>query len=174
MTVSYTAFYGKKATIDANVIIDLSEIDALELPNRIFASVNIPESIVRFELQTLDLSDISYYAPTISTVEGYELFRTLGLDYPMLSEHDRTLLTIASENGLLCVTNERPMRKVCEEYNLGYTGILGILGCSHQTGVISIHQLTDSLDKLEESSCYLGKGILIQFRDEFGLTKRVV
>lgn len=172
--VSFAKFHGKDAVVDANVIIDLSEIRALSLLNQIFASVSIPESIVQFELQTLDLKDISYRTSTILSSAGYELYRTLGHAYPMLSEYDRTLLTIAHDNGLLCVTNERPMRRVCEVYGLSYTGILGILGCSHQTGIISALQLKDLLDKLEKSSCYLGEVVLTGFREAFELTKDVV
>lgn len=174
LTVSYTTFRGKKAIVDANVIIDLSEICGLELLNEVFSSVNVPEAIVRYELQTVDLSVLSYVAVSISSPQGYEFFSKLGLGYPMLSEHDRTLLTIAREGGLLCVTNERPMRKVCATYNVHYTGILGVLGCACRIGIIPIHQLADLLDKLEESSCYLAKDILIGFRDEFGLMNRIV
>jgi predicted nucleic acid-binding protein len=174
LTVSYTTFRGKNAIVDTNVIIDLSEIGNLELLNEVFSSVNIPEAIVRHELQAIDLSTLSYAAVSISSTEGYEFFTTLGLDYPMLSEYDRTLLTIARENGLLCVTNERPMRKVCAAYNVAYTGILGVLGCACRTNVIPIHHLADLLDKLEESSCYLATDLLIGFRDEFGLMNRIV
>lgn len=92
----------------------------------------------------------------------------LGIRYPRLSEHDRTVLAIASQNGMVCVTNERPMRKACVEYNLQYAGTLGVLGCARQAGIISIDRL------LEQASCYLRKDTLVEFRDEFELLNRVV
>ena len=91
-----------------------------------------------------------------------------------MSEYDRTVLAIASQNGMVCVTNERPMRKACVEYNLQYAGTLGVLGCARQAGIISIDRLADLLDKLEQASCYLRKDTLVEFRDEFELLNRVV
>lgn len=53
LKVSYTTFYQKKAIIDANVLIDLSEIGTLDLINRVFSVVGIPEDIIHFSSKNL-------------------------------------------------------------------------------------------------------------------------
>lgn len=174
LSVKFAAFFRERVVVDANVLIDLAEIDALQLLNSVFSHVSIPESIVQFELKTIDLTQIRYSASNICTKKGYKLFTELGKHYRGLSEFDRTLLSIAIENGFLCVTNEKPLRKVCNEYQIKYTGTLGILGCCYEVGIIAVEELAQFVDKLEASSCYLHSDLVKQFRDEFGLQKQAV
>ncbi len=167
--VSYTKFFRGHAVIDANVIIDLSEIGGLSVLNRVFARIAIPEQVVQFELQTVDLTRISFAKLNITSSEGYRLFSQLGKRYLELSQYDRVTLAIACENRLICATNERPMRRVCKKYNIEVVGTLGVLGCAKQTDLISKKQLAHFVDLLELSSCYLSEKLLRGFRQQFGL-----
>lgn len=170
--VKYTSFFQKPAVFDANVIIDLIEIGALPLLGMIFSSVYIPESMLAFELKTVDLSSVSYTPANITTAQGYAVFSKLGR-YSTLSDYDRTVLAIAVEGDLVCVANDKPMRRVCEEWGLSVTGTLGILGCAKQMSFISVDELAVLVDKLEQGSCYLKKDLLIMFRSDFGLVEKI-
>lgn len=169
MTVNYEKFFRRPAIIDANVIIDLDEIRALELLEQVFARVVISEQVVHFELGTINLAKISFEKGNIASTEGYRLFGQLGEQYLQLSQYDREIVSIAYEKGLVCVTNERPMRTVCQAYNITVVGTLGVLGCANQTGLISQKRLGDLVNLLEHSSSYLGEELLRMFRQQFGL-----
>ncbi len=110
--VSYKKFYREHAIIDANVIIDLHEVKALSLLDRIFAQIVPAEQVVRFELQTVELTNLPFEQGNITSAEGYGLFLQLGEQYMQLSQYDREILAIAHEKDLICVTNELPMRRL--------------------------------------------------------------
>ena len=88
-------------------------------------------------------------------------------------DYDRTVLAIAVEGDLVCVANDKPMRRVCEEWGLSVTGTLGILGCAKQMSFIYVDELAVLVDKLEQGSCYLKKDLLIMFRSDFGLVEKI-
>lgn len=165
--VNFRKFFHRRAIIDANVIIDFYEIEALSLLEQVFAQIFISEQVVHFELRTVDLTNLSFKKSNILSTEGYRLFFQLGEQYPQqLSQYDREILAIAHENSLICVTNEQRMRQVCKEYDILAVGTLGVLGCAKQTGLISKKRLGSLVDLLEHSSCYLGKELLRDFRDQ--------
>ncbi len=73
----YFKLLGRPVVVDANVLFDLRELDALYLLNEVFSEVMIPQDTLSRELdpETLQcLADIKYVSAIITSEKGYEVY----------------------------------------------------------------------------------------------------
>lgn len=136
---SFLDIYKQQAVIDNNIIQDFIDLNQLPILNKIFDRIIIPQDILNDEVlgeNLLLLNQLKFSTCTISTEKGYEIYCSL-LSRKKLSHYDRILLSIAKENSLLCTSNDKPIRLVCEELNMKVTGTLGILCCAYEKEFLS-------------------------------------
>lgn len=94
--------------MDASVLFDFYEINALNILNNVFSEVYIPsplmEEIIRDEQLQQVKRELVYSEIVIETLEAYELFNELSKEKRMLSTNDKHLICIAFEKGYLCAS----------------------------------------------------------------------
>lgn len=168
--IKYRALLSAEATVDAMVLIDLHEISALGLLNRVFSAVYVPHSLSGTELSEEEVLRGLHFTPAyIISPEGYELFRSLGRQFPALSEFDRLAIVISKETATCCITNDRVMRRACEETGVHFSGTLGVIGCAFRCNLITRDDLDGYVRRLESGSSFLSSRIVRDFRKDMEL-----
>jgi len=103
---------------DANVLIDYrdSELSVLSLVVRHVAPVHVVREVVD-EVDGLTLARCRSLGLTVIEVEPSVLLQLSGLPR-RVSLRDRLSFHVCRENDWICVTNDRPLRRVCEASNV--------------------------------------------------------
>lgn len=164
---------GRPVVVDANVIIDLKELDSLFLLNELFSTVMIPKDTIERELD-LDiqegLEEITYKAGIIRSGEGYNIYSQC-MKRKSLSHCDRMSIALAMENQYVLCTNEKPARAQAVELGLEFTGTLGILATAYQRGAIEKEKAIYLFRYLyEKGSCYISSTLLDEVLSELGIS----
>lgn len=147
--IKYRALLNAGATVDAMVLIDLHEASALDLLNRVFSTVYIPHGFSGTELLDEEVLRGLHFAPAyITSPEGYELFFSLGRQFPALSEFDRLAIVISKETGTCCIINDKILRRACEGIGVHFSGTLGVLGCAFRCNLIGRDDLEGYVGRL--------------------------
>ncbi|MFW5980588.1 MAG: hypothetical protein ACOCRB_01065, partial [Halanaerobiaceae bacterium] len=135
------------------------EKDYMDIVNQLFSKIVIPAPILEDETIDNNLGSLQYEEGTFSGETGYSIFMELGKDSTanQLSEYDRHVIAIAGESSLLVVSNDKPVREICREYDIEVTGTLGVISSAYENDLISFAQMEETYKFLfsEDSSCYL-------------------
>lgn len=80
--------------------------------------------------------------------------------FKALSIYDRLVISIALQK-IICVSNDKPVRKICKKYGINSTGTLGILCAAFEKGIISKKELKELIDEYRSNSgAYINKDII--------------
>jgi len=103
---------------DANVLIDYrdSDLSVLSLVVQHVAPVHVVREVID-EVDGLTLARCRELGLTVIEVEPDVLLQLAGLPR-RVSRRDRLSFPVCRENDWICVTNDRPLRRVCEESNV--------------------------------------------------------
>ena len=153
----------KVAILDTNVIIDFQRLSYLEIPLQVFSKVFVSGFVVSKELPAevvKKLKDLGYDIANLETEEGYSFFQELK-KFKALSVYDRLVISIALQEKIICVSNDKPVRKICKKYGINSTGTLGILCAAFEKGIISKKELKELIDEYRSNSgAYINKDII--------------
>jgi predicted nucleic acid-binding protein len=100
--------------IDANVLIDYqkSDFSILGLVNQHVSEVHVLTTILH-EVDGLDVVDCERLGLKVIDPELAQVMRA-SIRKGRLSFRDRLCLVVASEGGLVCVTNDKALREACD------------------------------------------------------------
>lgn len=103
---------------DANVLIDYrdSDLSVLSLVVQYLAPVHVVREVVD-EVDGVSLTRCRELGLTVIEVEPDVLLQLAGLPR-RVSRRDRLSFHVCQENDWICVMNDRPLRRVCEESNI--------------------------------------------------------
>jgi len=103
---------------DANVLIDYrdSDITILTLAVQRVAPVHVIREVAD-EVDDLSLARCRELGLTVVDVDPEVLLEVAALPR-RLSRSDRLSFYVSRQNDWICITNDRPLRKVCEEHNV--------------------------------------------------------
>lgn len=164
---------GRPAVVDANVVIDLKEMDILFLLNEIFSMVIIPLDTIERELDPEIrecLAGIEYNKGIIRSETGYNVYSQC-LKKKSLSHYDRMSIALSMENSCILCINEKPGRSQAEELGIEITGTLGILAAAYRSGVVNKKQAINLFGFLQENgSCYISPALLDEVLSELGIS----
>jgi rRNA-processing protein FCF1 len=104
--------------MDANVLIDYrdSDLSIFGLVNRHVGEVHILTTILN-EVDGLDQTDCEQLGLKVIEPELAQLVRAAA-GRGQLSFRDRLCLIVSHDKGFVCVTNDKALRKACEEENV--------------------------------------------------------
>ncbi len=71
-----------------------------------------------------------------------------------LGKGEASSIAVASEQGLVFVTDDRAARRVCSQMGVAVTGTIGIIKASLLDGEITVNQANDILKKMTDSGFY--------------------
>lgn len=156
--------------VDNNVLVDLFELDKLHLLFSVFTKVLIPRNIYQEEVEKKVkdvLENYEFELADIETEVGLSTYKEI-LDnkkYRGLSIYDRVAISISKENYCYCNSNDKLIRKACLEYNVKFTGTLGVIGRAYKRGYLDNDQLTDVLSKIssDETTIHIKQEIIDEF-----------
>lgn len=104
--------------VDANVLIDYTATDKtiLGLANRYLGTLCIPRPILD---EVSQLSETDCDSLGLRIVDGsVEQLLEAGRSRGRLSFHDHLCLVLAQSEGWICVTNDRALRRACDEVSV--------------------------------------------------------
>lgn len=138
------------AITDANVFIDLIEIDTLhllfELPYKIHTTTFVIDELIDIQKEQVD----KYINNNLLNVRGFDSaqvdhLQQVATHYRKLSETDVSVLVYAREiNGTL-LTSDNPLRKAAQKMNLNVHGMLWLLDEWVNHGLLSPTKATTHL-----------------------------
>lgn len=104
--------------VDANVLIDYqaADMDVLRLVSRHIGTVHVPRQVLR-EVSRLDPDECERLELKIVD-ESLEQLQEAGQRRGRLSFNDHLCLIVARDAGWTCVTNDRALRRACEELSV--------------------------------------------------------
>ncbi|AZT91500.1 DUF3368 domain-containing protein [Caldicellulosiruptor changbaiensis] len=103
---------------------------------------------------------MGYDIANLETEEGYRFFQELK-KFKAFSVYDRLVISIALQEKIICVSNDKPVRKICKKYGINSTGTLGILCAAFEKGIISKKELKELIDEYQSNSgAYINKDII--------------
>jgi predicted nucleic acid-binding protein len=163
-------YFGEKAVLDNNILSDFLEIEnhfkdkCFHLINKVFKDVIIPKLIIDDEVivEKNKFADLHYNPGILNTEIGFKtLYDLTNTDNCSLSIYDMHVIALCKQTGYMCITNDKPVRKTCEFYEINYTGTIGIIACAYENGIIKYKKLYNYIQFLfsEKSSCYLSKDL---------------
>lgn len=164
------------AVVDANVLIDLFELDRLDLLFISFDVVCIPQIIYDKELQGTIKERIREHTFKVSNIDSEEghatyLRLTVDRDYRNLSDHDKVAISIAKQYEYYCNSNDGLVRKACDLVGVRCLGTLGLLEKAWDKKAITTEELVHLVNELagDNTSCYIKKTIIKGFLDKLGI-----
>ena len=138
------------AITDANVFIDLIEIDTLhllfELPYKIHTTTFVIDELIDIQKEQV----VKYINNNLLNVRGFDSaqvddLQQVSTHYRKLSETDVSVLVYAREiNGTL-LTSDNPLRKAAQKMNLNVHGMLWLLDEWVNHGLLSPTKATTHL-----------------------------
>ena len=150
-------FFNRPVVMDASVLFDFYEINALYVLNTVFSKIYIPTALMGEIVQDEQLRQVKgqldYEEIVFETVEAYELFDNLSKEKRMLSVNDRHLICTAYEKGFLCASNDGLVSKACRELNIDNPRTLGILGCARLMAILDKEKLIMMFNKIVSDEC---------------------
>ncbi|MGM0370524.1 MAG: hypothetical protein ACQEP9_08885 [Bacillota bacterium] len=157
--------------MDNNILTDFmeltaaSEINYMVVLNQLFNKVIIPVPILDDENIYNNLGSFEYEKGVFETDLGFKIFMELGKSEnkmaKKLSKYDRHVIAIAGEVDILAVSNDKPVRELCNSYDIKITGTLGVVCSAYENDLISFKVMVEGLEFLfsEESTCYLSNSL---------------
>ncbi|MBD2185804.1 hypothetical protein [Aerosakkonema funiforme] len=101
----------------------------------------------------------------LDTEEMFLSFMEFRVKAPLLSEADRSTLALARHRVLLCVSDDRRMIEVCEEYGIAYIRMLRLLSQMVQTGHRTVEEVIEMADTLvNERGKWIAQTILSSWK----------
>lgn len=157
------SLFGEKAVIDNNIICDFKELECIELLNKVFTEVLIPQSILEDEVKQCkrELEKINYQPVCITELQTYDFMVAILNRHGGLTDYDAEVVAIAYEKYVLCTSNEKRIMTTCKENNINYTGTVGILCCAFEKGIIKKDELKRMVDKLKnQCTCFISDRVI--------------
>jgi rRNA-processing protein FCF1 len=154
--------------VDANVLIDYAMADTsiLSLASRFVGTIHVPRSILE-EVDQLDETDCDRLDLRIVDASLDQIQEAVE-GSARLSFNDRVCLILARDSGWICVTNDRALRKACDDTAVpvlwGLELMLELIAAGHLTAESALqvarviqtanprHITADILDRFERKA----------------------
>ncbi len=157
-----------KLLLDSNVVINYDNADilcVLSLVNKHIGQVYILTAVLE---EVGDLSDVD------CARRGFEVIETTPSEMILAgklqvgsgpAEVDDQCLAVAQKRSYICVTNDRVLRRSCDNHGVNCRGGLGLLILLCEKQQITTNQAKEYADKLSKTTRRLGKDVKQKFHE---------
>lgn len=155
---------------DADVLIDYrdSDLSILALVVQHLAPVHVVRDVVD-EVDDLSLARCEELGLTVIEVEPQVLLQLSALPR-RLSRYDRLSLHVCQENDWICVTNDRLLRRTCNEHNVRTRWGLQLMLDLVSAGGLSASRALKTARRIHANNPHhISKKILKRFSSRLGL-----
>lgn len=148
---------------DANVLIDYvsSNRRILEKASLLISQIYVLSPILD-EVRQLSKKEIKELKIKVFEPELNDVIVASERGGP-LSFEDKLCLIVSGKENWTCVTNDKNLRKACEEKNIDILWGLDLMLLLNQTGVLSKKEAQDTAEKIKENNAYIKKDIIDSF-----------
>lgn len=153
--------------LDANVVIDYLEVDSsiLSLAARHLGNLVVPRPVLFQEIDDLDEASAVALNLSVESPTDEEFGAAQGLPEGPLSLHDRISFAMARARCATCVTNEKPLRKLCLDEGVAVIRGLRLLILLVQRGELSSHSAIQVAEAIHAANPqYIHGGVLAEFK----------
>ena len=153
---------------DANVLIDYAESDrkVLTLIARHIAAIHVPSPVLaevrRLAAREAARLGVEVIEPTLA--QATEAARGAG----PTSFEDRLCLVVARDRGWACLTNDKALRKACEEAGVRCIWGLEAMVLLVRSGRLAAKRAWITAKRIGAGNPYITKAILGRFREQIG------
>lgn len=137
--------------LDATALIDFCWLNEWEWLQQQYSPLYIAQEVLdsdRLEVATREAA-MCYLEPiALDSEEMFLSFIEFRIKAPLLSEADRSTLALARHRFLLCVSDDRQMIEICEEYGIAYIRMLRLLSQMVQTKHRTVEEVIKMADIL--------------------------
>jgi len=155
--------YPPVLVVDATVLINFARVERLELLDQLETEIWCPQEIweqtvvktwsdydVESEMRTL-YRDGTMKVKEVNNPEQLQLMATF---LKRMDEGEADALALAVTNELPVVTDDRACRNVADEYDLNYTGTIGLLFSLVKKNAIALEQGAQIHEQMKEEAFY--------------------
>ena len=165
--INYSA---DRISLDSNIIIDFYENGLEKIISKVLASKIYFSSLILREINRYDLSIFDYEEIVFSKDTELEYFNNLYSKFSnKLTASDVHLITICKFNNLICGTNEKYIRKICEKEKIKVFGTISILKEAVKADLIDNYKARNILEKMKKSTMYLSQVLYDKVLKDFNL-----
>ena len=148
---------------DANVLIDflISNEEILTIACRTIFDIHVPVPILR-EIKQLSEAKAKKLGLKLFEPTEQQLNQSISAN-PRLSFEDSLCLQIAKDNGWICTTNDKALRKECDKLNVNKMWGLEIMVTLNQDGHLSKRDALKVAEKIGEMNLRITKEVVENF-----------
>lgn len=154
--------------LDATALIDFCWLNEWEWLQSYYSPLYIAQEVLdsdQLEYPTREAAKTYLKALNLSTEEMFASFLEFGTREPLLSVADRSTITIARHQLLICASDDGLVIKTCERYNIDYTRTLRLLSEMVESKHKTVIEVTTMADKLiEERGKHISPKILTDWK----------
>ncbi len=153
--------------LDANVVIDYLEADSsiLSLASRHLGTLLVPRPVVVDEIADLDETSAGILNLGVDTPTDEEFVVSHNLPEGRLSLYDRICFAMAKVRCAVCVTNEKPLRRLCLNEGVAVIRGLRLLILLVERGELPKQDAIQVAESIHAAnSLYIHQGVLAEFK----------
>lgn len=146
----------KTAISDTDILSAFGKIGRIDLLQCLFTKIYVAPAVFR-ELMKVDQMGLTWVAPVKEAVESIPLSEShikevenLVTTYPQLGSGEIETFVLAKAQHIICLTNDRQAKKVCQTLGLPYLDLEEILRAIKIKGILSPKALEEVIDQIEE------------------------
>ncbi|MGR3319175.1 MAG: hypothetical protein ACUZ8O_11940 [Candidatus Anammoxibacter sp.] len=153
--------------IDANVLIDYCEndISSLSLFSKEVGTVHIPTPIIQEEVSQLSIDRAIEHHFKLIEPEIEQVFEA-NLIEKKTSFYDNLCFILSQDNKFTCITNDKPLKRLCKKYNVPSIWGLEILAILAQEEKISKKKAVSTAIAIQKSNPFITHKIVEQFKNK--------
>jgi len=157
---------------DANVLIDYAKSDpnVLGLINKHISKLYVPSPVLS-EVDQLNKSDIAKLGIEIIEPSLAQLIEAAQIrqDKPSVSGEDAICFVIARDNNWACLTNDKALRKYCEDGKVTCIWGIGIMRHLVKAGKLTPQKAFDIAQDIQSKNKYIAPAVIKRFQKQLGL-----
>tara|TARA_B100000315_G_scaffold137413_1_gene126559 strand:- start:244 stop:744 length:501 start_codon:yes stop_codon:yes gene_type:complete len=152
--------------IDANVLIDYCKADLsiLTIFSKAIGTINIPTPIIYDEVSQISITKAEkfFLNPVEPTLEQLIEAKTIKRTHFC----DNLCFLIAQHNGYTCVTNDKPLKRLCKKHNVPSIWGLEILVILANKSKITKRKAVNVAYAIQKSNPFITNEIIQRFKNK--------
>jgi len=144
------------AISDTDILSTFGKIGRVDLLQRLFNEIYVAPAVYH-ELLRVEQLGVSWLATLIETITPLPLaegeikeVEHLVTSYPQLGSGEIETFVLANVHHLICLTNDRQAKKVCQLLGLSYLDLEEILRALKIKEIMTVEGLAEVIDQIEE------------------------
>lgn len=153
--------------IDSSVLIDYckNDISSLSLFSKEVGTIHIPTPIIHEEVSQLSITRAKKHHLKLIEPEIEQALEASSIE-KKTSFYDNLCFILSRDNKFTCITNDKPLKRLCSDNNVPSIWGLEMLAILTQEGKISKKKAVSTAIKIQKSNPFITHKIVEQFKNK--------